>query len=103
MSATHWPPEFGDITQRPAGQSGLVQVMLLFEQAVKLGPLKLEEQTDGDVLQEIGFTGKGCANHAPMLAPGRAEVQSLFIPLMPACLPSPLTKQPRLGTGFRRS
>ena len=57
-------------------------------------PPELEEQTDGDALQEIGFTGKGSANYAPLLAPGRVKVQSLFIPLMPACIPSPLTKQP---------
>jgi len=41
--------EHGHLTQRLAGQRGLVQVMLLFEQASKLRPLVLVEQAARDV------------------------------------------------------
>lgn len=85
--------KFGHIAQRLAGQHGLVQVMLLLQQAIKLRLLGLVEQPDRDALQEIGFMANGCVNHAATFAKGRSKVQSFFIPPKPACIPGPLTNQ----------
>ena len=91
--------EFGHVAQRLAQQRGRVQIMFFLQQSVKRGPFVVLQQPDADAFQKIGFITNGCENHALILAPGHAEVQSFFIARLPACIPGLQVNQPWKSDG----
>lgn len=84
--------EFGDGAEGLAGQTGIGQIVLLFQGAVEDLALVVADQTEGDSFQDVGFTELRRHRHGRVVKRGATEVQSFRTKVPPACgLPTQVT------------